>query len=123
MRLVLELPLPPSMNHYWRWGGRRMLISRAGREYRELVIQMLAGRRSPALTGRLDVAIAVHPPSRRAIDLDNRLKSLLDALEHAQVYRNDSQIDRLEVVRAGIVPGGQVVVEIKEFDGTASVPA
>jgi len=32
--LILEIPYPPSVNHYYRRVGNRMLISREWREYR-----------------------------------------------------------------------------------------
>ncbi len=31
---VVELPYPPSVNHYWRRVGDRTLISREGRKFR-----------------------------------------------------------------------------------------
>ena len=31
--IVLNLPFPPSVNHYWRNVGSRVLISQAGRDY------------------------------------------------------------------------------------------
>jgi crossover junction endodeoxyribonuclease RusA len=111
---VYELPYPPSVNHYWRHVGRRTLISREGRRYRERVCGLLLSRCEPPMRGRLQVSIVVFQPNRRAIDLDNRLKGLLDSLEHAGVYENDSQIDRLVIERGAVVPGGKVVVRIEE---------
>ena len=40
--LELELPVPPSINHYYRRVGPRTLISREGRAYREAVCTILA---------------------------------------------------------------------------------
>lgn len=114
VRHVFELPYPPSVNHYWRRVGRRTLISREGRRYRELICCLLASRRKPAMRGRLDVSIIVYSPDQRATDLDNRLKGLLDSLEHAGVYENDSQIDRLVIQRGPVVPAGKVIVEVRE---------
>lgn len=39
------------------------------------------------------------PPDRRKRDLDNLLKSLLDGLEGAGVFKDDAQIDDLQIVR------------------------
>ncbi len=44
-------------------------------------------------------AILVYPPDRRARDLDNLGKALLDALTKAGVYGDDSQIDHLTFAR------------------------
>ena len=118
--ISLTLPFPPTLNTYWRHvaikGSPRTLISDKGRRYRETVarICMAAGRPSVG-TARLRVSIEACPPDRRARDLDNILKSLLDALGHAGIYADDSQIDRLEVVRGAIDPVGLVHVTVQEI--------
>ena len=112
--LTLELPYPPSVNHYWRRVGARTLISREGRRFRERVVSILARRRVRLMTGPLAVRVIAHPPDRRRRDLDNITKALLDALEKGGVYGDDSQIDRLEIVRAQVMPGGKVIVRITE---------
>lgn len=48
---------------------------------------------------RLSLTIDAYPPDRRKRDLDNILKSLLDALQHAGIYSDDSQIDILKISR------------------------
>jgi crossover junction endodeoxyribonuclease RusA len=67
----------------------------------------------------LCVRICIHPPDRRAFDLDNRLKALLDALAHAGVYEDDGQIDELNIQRGPIVPGGKAIVEVTEITSSA----
>lgn len=113
--ITLTLPWPPSVNHYYRRVGNATLISREGRRYRRRIHgeALLAG--SPRVEGRLAVRIAASPPDHRRRDLDNVQKALLDALQHAGVYGDDSQIDRITVERAGVVEGGRVVVEISEM--------
>ncbi len=118
----LSLPWPPSVNHYWRsiLVGRRcrVVISRDGRAYRRAVCAVFATARPAGWTGplegRLYAKVMLHPPTRRSIDIDNRMKALLDAMEHAGVYRDDSQIDHLEVVRADVTKTGAATVEITE---------
>lgn len=120
--LVLDLPYPPSVNHYWRSVGKRVLISKEGRQYRENVGFSLlnAGyRRGLSMSGRLAVNIALHPPDRRRRDLDNVLKSLLDAMQHAGVYEDDSQIDRISIERCGVLAGGLARVEVCARHGGA----
>jgi crossover junction endodeoxyribonuclease RusA len=112
--IELELPYPPSVNHYWRTWRGRMLISREGRRYREIVVGLLATTRTKPMRGALAVRVKVHPPDGRRRDLDNLQKALLDALEHGGAFSDDSQIAKLEVERADVVPGGKVIVEIGE---------
>jgi crossover junction endodeoxyribonuclease RusA len=112
--ITLELPWPPSLNSYYRMFRSRILISRSGRAYRKKVIALLQDRFSTALTGRLQVTICAHPPDRRRRDLDNSQKCLLDSLQHAGVFLDDSQIDSLCIHRCNIVPGGQIRLKIIE---------
>ena len=112
--IEVELPYPPSVNHYWRRVGRRTLISRAGRQYRRRVCALLATDGAKPLSGRLEVVVHVFPPDHRRRDLDNAMKALLDAIEHAGVYDDDGQIDRLDIHREPVVPGGKVIVCIAE---------
>jgi crossover junction endodeoxyribonuclease RusA len=54
-------------------------------------------------------------PDRYRRDLDNVCKAMLDALGHAGVYQDDSQIDRLEIVRGAVRAPGAAVVMIEEI--------
>ncbi|KPL06510.1 hypothetical protein AMJ85_10315 [candidate division BRC1 bacterium SM23_51] len=110
--VTYELPYPPSVNHYWRRVGRRMLISRSGRNYRKAVVMLLTAMRAQPIRGELVVRVKVFPPDGRRRDLDNLQKALFDALEHGNAFGDDSQIAKLEVERASIVPDGKVIVEI-----------
>jgi len=112
--MQVELPFPPSVNHYYRHVGPRTLISREGRAFRETVCAILARRGVRRMSGPLAVTIAVHPPDNRRRDLDNVQKSLLDALQHGGAYEDDSQVVWLLAEKHGIVPGGKVVVTIEE---------
>ncbi len=109
----ISLPWPPSVNRYWRSVGGRVLISRDGREYRQRVAgQVLEAGRPPRYAGELAVDILAWPPDRRRRDLDNVLKALLDAMEHAGVYEDDSQIGVILIRRGEVVAGGRVDVEV-----------
>lgn len=119
--ITLVLPWPPSVNTYWRHPTKgklagRHLISENGRAYRLAVYESVlraTGRVPRKLVDRLAVDISVHAPDRRRRDLDNLTKALLDALAHAGIYEDDSQIDDLRLRRAGIAAGGRVVVKIE----------
>jgi crossover junction endodeoxyribonuclease RusA len=111
---VFELPFPPSLNHYYRRVGLRTLISREGRRYRREVMALLAAGRARRMRSRLEVVVRLYPPDRRRRDLDNLQKALLDALEHAGVYADDGQIDRIVLERGPVASGGKVLVHITE---------
>lgn len=112
--IELELPYPPSVNHYYRRVGPRTLISREGRRFRERVCAVLAAARLPRFEGPIRVEIEVYPPDERRRDIDNLQKSLLDALEHGGLYRDDSQIVKLEIERRDCVPAGRTLVRIRK---------
>jgi Holliday junction resolvase RusA-like endonuclease len=111
--LELDLPFPPSVNHYWRHVGPRVLISRGGRDYRTKVGAILAAKRVRPLDGRLAIEVDIYPPDRRRRDLDNLQKALLDALAHGGAYHDDSQIDRLLLIRRDPIPGGKVHLHLE----------
>lgn len=111
-RARLELPYPPSVNHYYRISGSRLRITKKGLKYRHDVAVYVAAARHPHVSGRVRVVISCHPPDGRCRDIDNPLKPLLDALQHANVYDNDKQIDDLRIVRCDAERGGLVVVNL-----------
>ena len=58
----------------------------------------------------------VFPPDRRRRDIDNLPKAVLDSLEFAGVFENDSQVDRLLVLRQGVeAPAGRIELLIEEY--------
>ena len=112
----LDLPFPPTVNRYYRYVYGRTIISREGREYSERVCSLLRDRFPRALDVPLVVSIVLHPPDRRHFDIDNRLKALLDALQHAGVYRDDGLITKLTVEKREPIPGGEAIVQIEPRD-------
>ncbi len=109
----LELPYPPSVNHYWYRNGNRSFLGKKGKQFREDV-QTLYGGCTPH-EGRLQVEVMMYPPDRRKRDVDNVLKPLLDALEHADIFLDDAQIDALSISRGDIEKGGRITVAITEI--------
>lgn len=106
-----RLPWPPSVNHYWRHVGHKTLLSAEGRSYRRTVaaalldqsteLGFLAGITRPTIyTAALAVTITAHQADSRRRDLDNLAKATLDAMQHAGLYEDDSQINELTIRRA-----------------------
>lgn len=111
--ICLTLPWPPSVNHYWRHNQGRTHISAEGKAFRQIVAWRALEQRTKCLSGRLSLTVGAFPPDRRRRDLDNLLKALLDALQAAGCYEDDSQIDRLVVQRMEQRKGGVVELIIE----------
>ena len=112
----LELPFPPSVNHYWRRVGNKTLISKAGRQFREWVEAMARHQGWNSLAGPLGISIEATPPDERGRDLDNLLKAPLDAMQHAGLYQDDNQLEEIHIYR--MPPGvGVLSVDIWPIQG------
>jgi crossover junction endodeoxyribonuclease RusA len=93
-----------------------MVISQEGRDYREKVVEIVRVLQVEAMTGRLQLDIYLYPPDFRRRDLDNVFKSVLDSLAHGGAYLDDSQIDKLSIVRCLVCAPGSAIVEMKELE-------
>jgi crossover junction endodeoxyribonuclease RusA len=117
--LVLNLPLPPSINSYWGFSGHRRFINKAGVAFKEAVADYVSEYRVPKLgKARLEIQVTLYPKDKRIQDIDNRLKSLFDSLSNngAGVFDDDSQIDVLLVQRGEVKKGGGCLVYIDILD-------
>ncbi len=61
-------------------------------------------------------AIELFPPDMRRRDCDNAQKPILDALQQAGAFVDDSQIVWLLTVKSTPVSGGKVIVQIRQMD-------
>lgn len=111
-----ELPWPPSVNHYYRHVGSRVLISRDGRLYRERIVNKLKSENISTFSDPVELFIELYPPDNRRRDVDNSLKCLLDTFTHGGLYRDDSQIYKLTVIkREPMPPDGMAYVRIQQW--------
>lgn len=116
--VTLTVPLPPSVNQLYGVGenGQKFLLPDQ-KVFRNDVIGIarIAMRDAEPFAGRLEVWMRLHFGNRRRVDISNRVKAIEDALTHALVYKDDSQIDKLTVERV-VDPGGQefCTIEIRE---------
>lgn len=114
---MLNLPLPPSINHYWGSHGHRRFVSKAGKEFKLAIQDYVIANCVPKLgEKRLQMEVTLYPRDRRKQDIDNRIKALWDALADAGVFDNDEQIDVLIVQRGEIRKGGGCLVMIEELE-------
>lgn len=111
---TIELPWPPSGNHQHgqnKNGGR--YLNAKTKAYRQDVGWMCK-RLDTYGTRKIHVEITAFPPDSRRRDLDNLCKPALDALMHAGVFFDDSQVDRLAIERGPVRKLGALLVKITE---------
>ena len=111
--IELSMPWPPTVNHYLlrtRSGGLR--LSPAAQAYRREVWLAWKQQRKPCQSGRLSLWLYAYPPDARKRDLDNLLKAVLDALQHAGAFKDDSQVDHLVITRGERERGGRLKIDL-----------
>lgn len=115
-----RLPWPPSVNCYIRRGNNRSYMTKRGKEFRSEVMDIVADAdaiRECTLNpfARLGVHIELTLPDRRKRDIDNHIKPVLDALQAAETFADDSQVDDLRITRLHIEAPGACDVTIVEL--------
>lgn len=108
------LPVPPSANHYWRNYGGRVVVSNEAREYKGRAGWLAKAAGCYALGGPVGVLLHVHR-ARRAGDLDNYVKVLLDALRSV-AFEDDSQVVELHAYRGDDATDPRVEVRVWEIE-------
>lgn len=119
--MTLTLPYPPSTNHnaYWGQVGHRRYLTKAAKEFRSRVLYALAKawpdsilRSRVLFDAPVALTVDLYPADRRKRDIDNPIKALLDALQHAGAIADDSLVQTITVTRREVVKGGKCVVTI-----------
>lgn len=133
------LPWPPSVNTYWTpfifkpksgvginvvglKGVKvmvRMIMSEKGRDFSQSSRNAIVESGIiPRTNSRLAFLMILYPPTKRPIDLDNRVKGVWDGMKNAGVFVDDSQIDSMHVTRGPVVglKRARAEVFLKELD-------
>lgn len=120
------LPWPPSVNHYYQpyyskkkkcYGIRKTVKAR---RYRDQVYY--EAHSNNATLDRLYLHVIANQPSMGRHDLDNLLKGLCDGLEYANLYKDDSQIDRIIIERGSVVKHGELIVQVGSINNMLLIP-
>ncbi len=124
--VTITLPLAPTINHSKRAG--RLTTTKAGKIYQprvntdatkrfyyEVWFKVKHSKLESFGEALLSLEMDIYPCSNRRMDIDNRIKITLDALQLAGLYNDDTQIHRLLVERKGIIPQGQIIVRIRNL--------
>lgn len=113
MKAKLTLPMPPTVNHYY---GRSKTgipyLTKKAKGYRHDVAVIVNNEGHRGKFGRQRLGVCVTLFFASGGDIDNRMKPLLDALEEANLFHNDRQIDDLRIIRGHRVKGGRCEVTI-----------
>lgn len=113
--ITLELPLPPTINHYWGFSGHRRFLTLQAREFKFLVAHKVSQKKIKFGDARLCLTITLNFKDRRRQDISNRIKALEDALVQAGLFDDDSQIDEEHIYRGQIIKAGKVFVKISKL--------
>lgn len=110
----ITLPYPPSVNTYWGFHGSHRYLTPKAKAFKAATAEAVRTFGHAGFgDARLEVCIELNAPDRRVRDIDNCVKSLLDALCQAGVFNDDGQVDRLVVERGAVVKGGSCFVRIQ----------
>lgn len=115
MEVFAQLPYPSkiSVNAVWKRGKRGTYLNPSVWGFREEIYYIMKGK--PQFGKSLiRVEIKAFPPDKRKRDLDNILKSTLDALAHAGTFDDDSQIIQLYIEKSVVKKNGMLEIKITE---------
>ena len=114
---MIQLPWPPTNNHYYSVANGRKILSVRGRTYKRDALYIIAGQKPSKARGEaVSVTIHAHPPDRRKRDLDNLLKPVLDVLTESDVIEDDSRIDELTIIRFPPFKTGKLEVMVSAYE-------
>jgi len=119
----LKLPYPPSINHYFSFYQGRPVLSKDARAYRHQVRRIAITAGIKPLMGPLAIRIDITPPDDRRRDCDNVQKAVLDALQHAGAFWDDSQVVWLLSIKHESQPSGTIKVQLGDVTSQRLSPA
>ncbi len=112
----VEIPVSANQRLIRSKNGSALISSKKYRDWCERAEWQIRSQRSrPTILGRVGVSVVLHFSDKRRRDLDNCLKGLFDCLTHAGVWKDDSQIDKLHIVRGEIEKPGKLIARVWEI--------
>lgn len=118
--IVLNLTLPPSVNHLWtNVPGKGRVKTLAYKDWVNIagweIKSQCGGART--ITGPYRMKVEMSAPM---MDLDNAIKPVGDLLQTMNLVTNDRNMVRLEVVRGDGPRGVRIEVEAVQVDAIAA---
>ena len=91
---TILFPFPPSVNTLYFQGPKhgQKFLSKKGKEYKKMLQAMYSDDDRVPYDGPVAVEIELGVPDKRARDLDNHFKALLDGLVDLNYIKDDSQV-------------------------------
>jgi Holliday junction resolvase RusA-like endonuclease len=118
--VIITLPLPPSTNRLWP-GRRRVYRSRAYLTWiKEAGWTLQMQKPTPFPVGSAIAVIIRAGKAKRARDIDNIGKALLDLLQAHRIVANDRDVADLRLAWDDGIPAGRVQVEAWAIERAAA---
>ena len=112
----LTLPLPPTLNHTYRFAGKIMYKTSQAKEW-ETEAQWLIKkekRGAKAITGGVEIGLTLYLKYDR--DIDSSFKLLFDCLQKCGMLENDKLITSLHVFKFKDKQNPRLEVTVTEID-------
>lgn len=112
--LVIDLPLPPSVNKIWKQGGGKGVYRSpeyvAWRKHCDGLCMQYRWHKTP-IKGPFCVAIVLdREKMRKGSDIDNRIKGLLDFLHGTGITDDDRYCEKVSAERGSAPSGCRVTI-------------
>ena len=118
MKILLELPYPPSTTRIYRRGKFATYLSPEGVKYKRDVADYVSENNLPKFgTAKVKIKIILRPRDKRKRDIDNCLKIALDSIESAGLIDSDFQVEELTITRGEQIEGGKLLIIMEDIDG------
>lgn len=89
--ITFVVPMPTSTNRIWRSSRGRVFLSDEYKTFKtDVYVALLAQRVKKCPWDKVSVTVSLYPKTKQKIDVDNRFKSLFDALTAAGFWSDDS---------------------------------
>ena len=108
MKVSFELPIPPSVNHYYghcyNMQKKKVVvyIKPEGKLYRQKVYFLTANKvpkiNNPLYTAKVVYVIIKFNPASPLRDIDNPFKCLFDAITHNHLWHDDRQVKKMYIL-------------------------
>lgn len=117
----ITLPWPPGQNHLWRSGKGRVYRSEKYVAWIKEAGWHIKIAKPVQIKGQFSASIVLNPPDKRRIDLDGRIKAILDLAQTYQLIENDYLCQLLVVTYGpeGATPGADLTLREWEERGVS----